>query len=240
MLATNLIAGSQRQTLYRLTDWIREHFDHITDHQYDNDGGPFDTRQDQRQYIYGYRGLPLAERMINPLPGRRHITAGCWGTDGFFAAVLRTVNMPARHGRSNFSRAHHSRSEFFSGGRNLAHGDDPYNGWIQLGHNNVPIAEVFLTNSELNSLIDAPAPHSGMDVAETASFNKSRHFATLGVNYKTNWLLRKRCQDISSGNSTSGRVWDALHDFYSDSEIANINNDCDTAIAAIPGGCGSI
>lgn len=241
LVEQNLIARDHWGTIQRLTDWIRAHLIHITGYQYDSDGGPFTTQADQWAHIYGYRGLPLVDRMINPLPGRRHITHGCWGTDGFFAAVLRTVNIPVRHGRSNFSGANHSRPEFFTAGRNLAHGDDPYNGWIRLGHNNVPIGEIFLDNSQLASLIDAPAPRPGMTVAETASYNKSRHFVRLAVQYKTNWLLRLRCQDVRTGaTDTSARLWESLHDFYTDAQIATIAADCDTAIAAIPGGCTAI
>ncbi len=239
--AQNLIGSDHWETIQRLTEWIRGHFQHISGYRTDPEGGPFATQADQFEYIYGYRGLPLVDRMIQPLPGRRHITDGCWGTDGFFAAVLRAVNIPVRHGRSNFSGAIHSRPEFFTVGQNLAHGDDPYNGWIRLGHNNAPIDRVFLNNTEIRELIDSPTPRPGMTSPETASFNHLKHLVTLGVQYKTDWILRLRCQDMASGETPPrSRLWQSLHDYYSDTEINQIATDCDTAIAAIPGGCDSL
>jgi hypothetical protein len=179
--------------------------------------------------------------MIHPLPGRRHTTHGCWGTDGFLAAVLRTVNIPVRHGRSNFSGASHSRAEFFTVGRNLGHGDDPYNGWVRLGHNNVPIHRIFYSDAEISSLIDSPAALPGKTVAETASYNHARHSVALAVEFKTEYLLRYRCQDIGSGTTgAASQVWINLHEFYTDAQISAIVTECDAAIAAIPGGCASI
>ncbi len=157
------------------------------------------------------------------------------------AAVLRTVNIPARHGRSNFRGRSHSRPEFFTVGRNLAHGDDPYNSWIRLGHNNVPISQIFLSNAGLASRIDAPRPRRGMTVSETASFNASRNMAQLAVRHKTDYLLKMRCRDRARRRRLhNSEVWDKLHEYYSDVRIRTINTECDRAIAAIAGGCRAI
>lgn len=236
-----LIANDAWETIKRVVEWCRANLIHITGFMFDNDGGPFATQADQWQYIYGYRGCPLVDKMIYPLPGRRHTTHGCWGTDGFLAALLRTVNLPVRHGRSNFSGANHSRAEFFTVGRNLAHGDDPYNGWVRLGHNNVPVQRIFYDNAELTALIDAPPPLPGKTVPETASFNHSRHSAALAVEYKTDYLLRYRCIDQAANLSGHAmNVWQQLQEFFTDAQIDGIVADCNTAIAAIPGGCASI
>jgi hypothetical protein len=204
--------------------------------------GPFATQQDQWQFLFGYRGLPPIDKMITPLPGKKHTTHGCWGTDGFFAAVLRTVNIPVKHGRSNFDGFTHSRAEFFTIGKNLAHGDDPYNGWVRLGINNVPINRVFYTDAEITSLIDAPVPLPGKTVVQTASINHNKHSVDLAIEFKTNYLLNRRCQDKTSGISTGAgsQVWSNLHEFYTDAQIATIGTGCDAAIAAIAGGCASI
>jgi hypothetical protein len=237
----NFIKADMWESIKAVTEWCRANMIHITGFAFDNDGGPFATQLDQYQYIYGYRGLPLVDKVISPLPGRKHTTAGCWGTDGFFAAVLRTINIPVKHGRSNFAGANHSRPEFFTVGKNLSHGDNPYNGWVRLGTNNVPIERVFMTNSEITTLIDAPVPLPGKTVAETGSYNHGKFLAALGVEFKTRYLLQLRCQDIASGaTGASSRVWQNLTEFYTDAQIATIVTDCNTAIAAIPGGCAGI
>jgi hypothetical protein len=229
------------ETIKALTNWCRANLNHIIGFAGDSNGGPFATQQDQWQFIYGYRGLPLVDKMITPLPGKKHITHGCWGTDGFLAAVLRTVNIPVKHGRSNFSGSNHSRAEFFTINKNLAHGDDPYNGWVRLGINNVPIERVFMSNSEIATLIDAPAPLPGKSVAETASYHHSKHSVALAIEFKTNYLLRYRCTDINTGATLlTSKVWENLHEFYTDAEITTTIAACDAAIAAIPGGCGAI
>jgi hypothetical protein len=237
----NCIKADMWQSIKAVTEWCRANMIHIAGFAGDTIGGPFATQQDQWQYIYGYRGLPLVDKVISPLPGRNHTTAGCWGTDGFFAAVLRTINIPVRQGRSNFSGFFHSRPEFFTVGRNLSHGDNPYNGWVKLGINNVPIGRIFMSDSEISTLIDAPVPLPGKTVAETASINHGKFLASLAVEFKTNYLLRNRCQDISSGATGSASlVWQNLTEYYTDAEIATIVTNCNTAIAAIPGGCASI
>ena len=179
--------------------------------------------------------------MLFPLPGRKHITHGCWGTDGFFAALLRTINIPVRHGRSLFTGGHHSRAEFFTVGRNLAHGDHPYNRWTLLGHNNVPIHRIFLTDAQIESLVDSPVPLPGKDVPATAGFHMARLFADLAVEFKTDTLLGLRCTDIAKGNTGHEmEVWKRLNEFHTDAEINAIVVQCNAAIAAIPGGCASI
>jgi len=231
---SSLIRADHWQTIKAVADWCRANLIHITGYAGDPDGGPFATQADQYQYIYGYRGLPLVDRMIAPLPGRKHTTHGCWGTDGFFAALLRTVNIPVRHGRTNFDGNSHSRAEFFSAGQNLAHGDDPYNGWVRLGHNNVPIERIFYDNASLAAQIDGVPPH-------TTSVNHDRKQVALAVEFKTEYLLHYRCLDHASGaTGSASQLWQNIHDFYTDAQVAAIAADCDTAIAAIAGGCASI
>jgi hypothetical protein len=154
---------------------------------------------------------------------------------------MRTVNVPVRHGRSNFSGQIHSRPEFFSVGKNFAHGDDPYNGWVRLGHNVVPIARVFWSDADLHAQIDAPAPLPGKTVLETASHNKDKQLVGLAVEFKTNYLLHQRCIDTVSGIiGPSSKMHQQLTEFYSDAQIAAIETACDAALAAIPGGCNAV
>jgi hypothetical protein len=236
----DLLRSSQWSTIKKIVEWARANLIHISGWEHDNDG-PFDSQEDQWDYIFGYRGPPPVHRMVNPRPGRKHITHGCWGTDGFLAAVLRSVNIPLRHGRSDLNGNNHSRPEFFTVGRNLPHGDDPYNGWTKLGQNNVPIHRIFYTDAELEDLIDSPEPLPGKTVGETAAFHHSKHTIALAVEYKTNYLLRKRCEDRVSGASGPDSVLGSLiGEYYTPSELAQIEADCDAALDAIPGGCGAV
>lgn len=235
----NMIKADMWGTIKAVAEWVRANLFHIVGFTSAFEGGPFDTQQDQWENIFGYRGLPPVDKMITPLPGKRHVTHGCWGTDGFFAAVLRTVNIPVKHGLSNLSGNLHSRAEFFSVGKNLRHGDDPYNRWVFPGINNVPIERVFVTNAQLTDLIDSPPALPGKTVPETASFNHNKFSIDLAIEFKTSYLLKFRCMDKTSGINTGpgSKVWENLHEFYTDAQIATVVAGCDTAIAAIGGGC---
>jgi hypothetical protein len=236
---SGLIRADHWETIQALTEWICAHFFHIAGYMHDLDG-PFASQADQWEYIYGYRGPPLVERMIQPLPDRRHITHGCWGTDGFFAAVLRAVNVPVRHGRSTLGGVH-SRPEFFTVGRNLAHGDEAYSVWVRPGFNTVPIHRIFYDDAELAAEIDAPPARPGMTVPQTASYNIGRKHAALAVEFKTDYLLGMRCWDVAhAGEGVASHIWTNLRDYYTEAEMATIATDCNTVIAAVPGGCLSI
>lgn len=237
-----MIKANIWDTIKAVTEWVRANLFHISGFSFQQPGGPFATQQDQWQYLFDYRGLPPIDKMITPLPGKNHVTHGCWGTDGFLAAVLRTVNIPVKHGRSNFSGDSHSRAEFFTEGMNLKHGDDLYNGWVRLGINNVPIHRIFLTNAQITSLVDAPVALPGKTVPETASFNHAKFSIDLAIEFKTSYLLKYRCQDKVSGINTGAgsQVWEQLHEFFTNAQIATVVTDCDTAIAAIGGGCATV
>jgi hypothetical protein len=241
-LADELRLGyNRRSTILALVDWCRRNLIHIIAFEYDTSGGPFRSQEDQWEYLYGYRGLPLVEKMIHPLPGRRHVTHACWGTSGFLAAVLRTINISVRHGRSVFDSGPHSRTEFFSNDMYLGHGDDPYSAWIRLGRNNVPIERIFLSHAEVVATIDSPPLTMGRTVREQASYNHERRFVALAVEFKTRYLLLLRCEDIRTrAVGTESGLWQALHPYYTDAEIATITADCDRAIAAIPTRCSGI
>lgn len=241
MRDSDYVGTTQWETIKHLTDWARAHLRHIWGYQFDQPGGPFDSKEDQRQWQYGYRGPAPVDKMIEPLPGREHVADACSGMAGFFAAVLRAVNVPVRHGYTNFTANGHHRPEFFTVNRNLAHGDDPYNATTLLGVNNVPIHRIFYTDDELEALIDAPEPMPGKTVGETAAHLHGARSVGLAVEYKTNWLLRKRCLDQASGASgPESEVGLALSPFYSAAEIGSIEADCDEALAAIAEGCAAV
>ena len=234
------LGHNQRSTILRLVDWVRARFIHLPGASVDL-RGPFASDADQYEFYFGYRGLPLVERMIFPLRRLPHVTAGCWGMSGFLAAVLRTVNIAVRHGRSTFPGGDHSRPEFFLNDLYFPHGDDAYTPWIRPGHNTVPIERVFMDRIQLRRLIDEALPRLGETTAVAALRNNAKFFIDLAIEFKSDYLLGLRCADIRSGaTGRATRLWEALHQHYSDEEIANLARDCDRAIAAISGGCDAI
>lgn len=239
MRDNDYIGSTQWETIKNFTDWSRAHVRHIWGYQFDQPGGPFDSKEDQRQWQYGYRGPAPVDKMLEPLPGRDHVADARSGMSGFLAAVLRAVNVPVRHGYTNFSANGHHRPEFFTVNRNLAHGDDPYTATILPGVNTVPVHRIFYTDEQLEELIDAPDPMPGKTVGETAGYNHGARYVGLAVEYKTNWLLRMRCLDQSSGaTGPDSELGLALGEYYSAVEIADIEAECDAELAAISGGCG--
>lgn len=242
------IANDEFSTVKNFTDWCRSNLVHITDYRSDPNGpGPdgqrFATLWDQYEWYYGYRGYPPVELVLEPPAGKPHITHGCWGTSGLFAGVLRSVNIPVRHGRTNFATGVHSRPEFISVEQNLAHGDDPYNRLIGRGHHTPPIELIFYSSAKLAAEIDNPVPLPGKTVAETASVNQTKKFGAIAVQYKTDYLLGCRCWDLQhnapSPTVTYSRLWQALHEAYSDAELVQIAAECDVEIAVL-GGCSEI
>ena len=95
-----------------------------------------------------------------------------------------------------------------------------------------------MVSNSFNKVIDAPPVLPGKTVPETASYNHIKFLTDLAIQFKPSYLLRLRCQDKVSGiNSGAGsKVWENLHEFYTNAQIATIVTNCDTAIAAI--GCG--
>jgi hypothetical protein len=237
-LTGGLMVGSDHwSTIRNLVEWCRTNLIHAT--SWVSLG--FASEQDYLGSVYGYRGPPLVERMIDPLPGQRRTSLGCWYTDSFLASLLRTVNVPIRQGITTFSGVAHSRAEFFTVGYNLAHGDDPYNGWTYTGGTArdarlVPVDRLFYGNSELAWLIDHPVPRPGLTLSETASYNAEGRQMALAIEFKTDYLLDLRRTDVGSRlTGHASQLWMALHGHYSDTAIDVIAADCDREIAALGG-----
>lgn len=242
--ANGLIGVDAFDTVKKLTDWARANLVHFAGPAYDANG-PFATVWDQMEWYYGYRGYPPVDLMLAPPPGKPHLTFGCIGTVGFYAGVLRAVNVPVRHGHTTFADGVHQRPEFISIGQNLAHADDPYDRMVGIGHHTPPIDLIFYTDAELAAKIDSPTPLPGKTVAETTTANQTRKFGDIAIQYMTDYLLGCRCYDLNHWGTpapptaTWSRLWQALHDAYTDAELNTIAAQCDTATAAL-GGCAQI
>jgi len=123
-----LLASSRLDTIVALVGWRRNltHF-----------AGPV-SRQNFREH-WGYDGdMPVARALSGTrytgtvfasIPGYdavRHYTAGCQGTAGLFASVLRAANIPVRLRSVSNDSTPHATILFLSEDRGLSHGDDPY------------------------------------------------------------------------------------------------------------------
>jgi hypothetical protein len=226
---TRMLRPDHWGTIQGVVDWCRTHLEHA---------GP------PPQVVYGYDGPAPVERIIEPSSEGRHWTQGCWCTTEFLMAVLRTVNIPVRRSTSLLRHvAPHSRAEFFTVGRSLVHGDDPYDARIRLGHHNVPIDRIFYDDATLAARIDAPPLLPGLSRGATADTLHTRYLLGLAVEFRTEYLLNFRCEDRRNGRQgAEAIIWSILHDDLGlgEGEIRSVIADLDAAIAAIPGGCSDI
>jgi hypothetical protein len=118
-LSNNSLIGADRmETIGKLLNWCRDNMAHFFG------ASNYKNMEDHWQY----RGLTPITRIIEgtTYAGNnefRHWTAGCHGTNGFLKNVLRSINIPMHLQRI----CGHSVGVFFTEGRYLDHGDDPYN-----------------------------------------------------------------------------------------------------------------
>ena len=228
LAGNDLLGSSRRDTVYRLLGWCRDNMVHFS--------GGWDVENVENQWQY--RGLPPVSRTIEgtirsdaPTGGTRHRTGGCWGTTGFVRAVLRTVNVPVQL----VTRAGHAQPHFMSEGLFLSHGDDPYNGNMRAVPE-IPIAELPIDQSRHNAWFGPLLP------ATEVTNNIGRRATELGLEYLSNWLLNRRCDDIASGAShADSEVFDTLDRYWTvaDLEAMDLWTKLDDKIASM-GGCGSV
>lgn len=178
----DMIKSDQKYTVFALTEWMRAHLIHISYGQ---------TYLD----LYGYAGLPPTDKILYPLEGKRHITAGCWGTSGLYASILRSVNIPVVHARTGFgpSSARHSRPFFPTIDLSMPHADDPYNRILNPSGNVIPVSEIFYTSAEMNTKFLRPTVDcDGSDcnsVGEQASYNRIKEHLSNARLYRADYLL---------------------------------------------------
>lgn len=182
-----MVGATPADTIYKLTDWMRARLIHFT-------GSDLSSNT-------GYEGFPPVDLVIYRLPGKRHETAGCWGTTGLYASILRSVNVPVRPGFVMLSGASHSRPHFPSAGLYLAHGDDPYNVMAWPSGRTMASSELFFTESDYITLIASPATNTSSSGArpntpgEQASFNAGKKILEAAVRSPSDHLLYLFCTD---------------------------------------------
>lgn len=159
-----LLRGTHRDTIYAFADWARNHLYHI-------------AGTDDRTVIYGYDGLPPADRILYPIDGQRAISPGCWGMSPLFTAALRGVNIPVDFGTVVYSGGLHARPIFPSIAQGLSHGDDPYSALNIPTGRPLPASDFFQSLSDIQDLYLSPTPEcpggTCLSVADQASFNSA-------------------------------------------------------------------
>jgi archaellum component FlaG (FlaF/FlaG flagellin family) len=183
----DFVKNNQTNTIYALTEWMRAHLRHI-------------SGSDEYIDLYGYEGLPPTDKILYPLEGEDHITAGCWGTSGFYASVLRSINIPVEHARTQFgsSNATHSRPYFPTIDLSMPHADDVYNATFVPSGIVVPISDLFYTSTEMdNKFISPSLDCDGSDcntIGEQASYNSGRDHIANSWDYFGDFLLYQYAQ----------------------------------------------
>lgn len=225
---------TQLGTVLALTDWNRAHLIHT-------------SSADVFSELFGYAGPPPVDRVLYALEGKRHKTAGCWGTSGLYAAVLRSVNIPVRRADILLLNGTHSRPEFVSIGRSMPHGDDPYNSVLLPSGSVVPSSELLYTLEEMETRFLAP----GIDcdetmcntVGEQASYNSGRDHWQLAYLYLSDTLLYQYAQygpeyldDSLRGPRIGGGVVEYARPYFTEAERAVMVDAARARLLEIGGG----
>lgn len=207
-LASNNIVGNSRlDTIVRLTAWCRDNMKHYV-------GG---REVIHFEYNWQYRGYPPVSRIINRTPVTNpdpsyqdncvlSRTAGCWGTTGFYRAVLRLANIPVmRQAREGGGGGLHSAPRFSTEAMMMCHGDDPYS-------SNCRSTPPFSAQEVLIDE-DTYVDWFGPQVPEyQRRINLSRKVAyDLVIKHWPDFTLRQFCQDLAEGKTgQDSRVFQSL------------------------------
>jgi hypothetical protein len=172
--------------------------------------------------------------MLYPLKGRRHVAAGCWGVSGFYAAVLRSVNIPVKNGYVKLNEdVIHSRPYFPTFDRGLAHGDDVYTSILSPSGVVIPPSRFFYTSFEINAKLTNPTVDcvegDCNTTGEQASYNFRKDHLQLAYDYMADYLL---CQyayfggeylnNSLRGPRISGTINEYVKPYFSESERATM------------------
>jgi hypothetical protein len=230
-----MIQGTQLDTIYALTDWMRAHLCHMS-------GGASYTAQ------YGYAGPPPADKILYPLEGKKHITTACWGTTGLYAAVLRSVNIPVESARITLDDSTHSRAAFPSVDRSLDHSDDPYNNELFPSGGATAISQLFYTYAQMNTLFFNPVLDSNNGITNTpgqqAAFNKGKHIMQIAYDYMSGGLLYEYAQfgpdylndSLRGPRIGTGTVVQYAYPYFTDAERASMVAAVENKVKSIGGG----
>jgi hypothetical protein len=213
-----MIKSSQLETIDALTDWMRGHLIHLAaDENY--------TQQ------FGYAGPPPADKVLYPLEGRLHKTAGCWGTSGLYGAVLRSVNIPVERADINLMNQTHCRPVFPSVDKGMPHGDDPYTAILVPSGAVISSSELFYSLSQMaarfvNPTVDCVGSTCNTP-GEQADYNSGKDQWQLAYDTMADYILYEYAQygpgylnDSLRGPRMGGGVHEFVKPYFSNAERA--------------------
>jgi hypothetical protein len=198
--------------------------------------------------LFGYEGLPPVDKVLYPLKGKLHKTAGCWGTSGLYGAVLRSINIPVKHQTIHLlNDLVHSRPEFPSVDRSIPHGDDPYTATLIPSGAVIPSSKMFYTLSEMATKFINPAVdcvgNQCNTIGDQASYNSSKDQWQLAYEYMADYILYEYAQygagylnDSLRGPRIGGGIHELVKPYFTDAERATMVTVVENKVREIGGG----
>lgn len=203
-----LIGPTRRATIERLVQWCMARLVHFTG----------DTSNANLERQWQYYGEPPMSRIIsgtvaidrNDPP--HHITAGCWGTVAFLAAMLRIVNIPvAREVVYQYPSSRknaHATPHFLSEDLYLSHGDDPYSLLVRL-RPSLAAGQILIGRERFKQWFES---------GDTAD-NVGRQPYELALADPPISLLKDYVDDTAKGAMKTGQIWQDYSRYYSAKEL---------------------
>jgi hypothetical protein len=130
-----LIKPTRLDTVTALLGWARSltHFSGPVSRGTFRDHWSYDGDMPVSRALAGTRYTGTAFASMPGYDQVRHYTAGCQGTAGLLASVLRAANVPVRPRSVSNDSTPHATVLFLSEDRALSHGDDPYSLMVEGG-----------------------------------------------------------------------------------------------------------
>ena len=247
MKENQYIMDNPTSTVYAFADWIRYNVVHIS--------GVVDEKNYKK--TYGYSGPPPADKVLYPIKvakGGYSYSAGCWGTTGLFAAVMRSVNIPVHNNPDalpviigGVTKGTHSRLELPTLGIGLCHSDDLYDRLCspKTGGTYVPTEKLFHTLEWLDKNVDNPTVLDESDkyknsVEDQGRYNYIKYTWGIAIEYLTDELLVQRADDFSQKKKPKklqkSLTGDFAKPYYSKEEISQIVKKVDEELIRIGNG----
>lgn len=214
LTSNDLLGTSALDTVARLFGWCRSLI-----HYFTNTAG---TEPDIHAF-WGPDVFPIPASMLvkgtnytgyDP-PRFGHYTYGCAGTAGFMRTILRAVNIPVAIA---VPPCGHTMAQFPTIDRAMSHGDDPYNSlWRVTEFPGWPAP----SPEECLITLEQYADWFGPSIDPYVSINNvGRRPAELAVQYVSDYLLDRYCDDTAAGlDHAGGKVYDTLKTYYSVAQL---------------------
>ncbi len=196
-----LVGKSALSTVACMLDWSRWNLRHVIG----------STGWENLQNYYQYKGASPIIRILEgtvaegpgiPSVGHAHWTAGCGGTKGLLAWVLRTVNIPVHQMNVNG----HALPYFPSIERYLSHGDDPYDALMKTSE--IAAKRLLIGQRQFDRWFTLASD-------EEAAENVGRRPRQLSIPTPPPYVVSKYCQDVIDGKShADGQVFDIYDSDY--------------------------